>query len=234
MLDYEKMQNFNWLVSFMHSMRYKHLIDLVEQISSEKKLESIRIVDIGCAHGKIFEVLKDKFNITYLGIELKKEVADIAVNRYGNLTNFRLINDAVQNHFKEFQYADLIVAFETLEHIPENIVVRIIERISLASPKAFLCSVPNEVGPIVFIKNFASLVTGYIRHKEYSWRDTLYASVFNLDKIETHKTGHKGFDWRWLAQTIRHNMSITKIYTTPFRFLPRIFSFSIIFICIKN
>jgi hypothetical protein len=122
------------------------------------------------------------------------------------------------------------MSLETLEHIPEHIVVRLIEHIAAANPKYFVCSVPNEVGPIVWIKNVGSLLMGYYRHKEYKWSETLYAGFYQLDKVETHGTGHKGFDWRWLAQTIRHNRKITQTLSSPFRWLPKTFSVSVIFI----
>jgi hypothetical protein len=82
-----------------------------------------------------------------VGIELNKDFSEIAINRYGVFNNFRVINDTIENHYTELANSDVILALETLEHIPEHVVVRIIEQIALATPKAFICSVPNEVGP---------------------------------------------------------------------------------------
>jgi SAM-dependent methyltransferase len=231
---YEKNQNYNPLVAYLHSLRYKHLIALFELISSQDSQKTLKVIDIGCAHAKTFGLINDKFKINYIGIELNQGFSDTANNRYKSFENFKIINDSVENHFSEFDDSDIILALETLEHIPEHIVVRIVEKIALTNPKAFMCSVPNEVGPIVWVKNVGSLLTGYMRHKEYKWRETFYAGLYCLDKVETHDIGHKGFDWRWLAQTIRHNMKITKCYSTPFRWLPRTFSFSVIFWCLRE
>jgi hypothetical protein len=172
--------------------------------------------------------------IDYVGIELDKEFSETARQRYGSHQNFTIINAPVEAHFAEFQQADIILALETFEHIPEHIVVRIIEQIAIAKPKVFICSVPNEVGPIVLIKNIGSLLMGYNRHREYKWSETLYAGIFDLDKVETHGTGHKGFDWRWLAQTIRHNIKISKTYSNPMRWLPKTLSLSVVFICVQK
>ncbi len=120
---------------------------------------------------------------------------------------------------------------ETLEHIPEHIVVRIVEQIARARPKLFLCSVPNEVGPMIWIKNLGSALMGYNRHHSYSWRDTFCASIARFDKLPVHSTSHKGFDWRWLAHTILHNVRIRRYLTTPIRGIPRFLSPSIIFVC---
>jgi hypothetical protein len=123
--------------------------------------------------------------------------------------------------------ADIVVALETFEHIPEHDVVRIIEAIAASKPRFFVCSVPVEIGPAIWLKNVGSLVTGYMRHKEYSWPETFWAGLYQLDKLPPHGTGHKGFDWRWLAQTIRHNMKIKDIRKFPFSILPAAVAFSV-------
>ena len=232
--SYEKNQTFNPLVSYLHKTRYKHLIRLFTELSAKDPSRTLRVVDIGCAHAKAFNILNNRFNITYVGIDIDENLAGIAKERYSSYKNFRIINDSITNHYTELENADVIIALEALEHIPENIVVRVIEHIARAKPAAFICSVPNEVGPIILLKNIGSLLTGYMRHKEYKWRETLLVSLFNLDKVETHGIGHKGFDWRWLAQTIRHNMRINQIHTNPFDWLPKTFSFSILFICLRE
>jgi hypothetical protein len=174
--------------------------------------------------------LNERYNISYVGIELDQTFAETAKSRFGSLSNFRIINDSIENHYAEFENVDFILSLETLEHIPEHIVVRLIEHIAAANPKYFVCSVPNEVGPIVWVKNLGSFLMGYTRHTEYKWIETLYAGLYQLDKVETHGTRHKGFDWRWLAQTIRHNRKITQTLSSPFRWLPKTFSVSVVFI----
>jgi SAM-dependent methyltransferase len=225
--EYEKNQGFNRITSFFHNVRYRHLIKFFERFPANK---AIKVVDIGCAHAKTFCLLKDRFSIAYIGIE-PSELGVYAYQRYSSHKNFRIINGLVEDHFLELKEADVILALETLEHIPENIVVRIIEQISLTKSKNFICSVPNEIGPIVWVKNIASLLMGYIRHTEYTWRETFFAGIYKLDRIEAHTNGHKGFDWRWLAQTLRHNMVICKTYSSPVSWLPKILSPSLFFIC---
>jgi hypothetical protein len=128
------------------------------------------------------------------------------------------------------QRADVLVALETLEHIPEHDVVRIIEAAAAMRPTLFVCSVPVEIGPAIWLKNVGSLVMGYTRHKEYLWRETFWAGLYQLDKMPPHSTGHKGFDWRWLAQTIRHNMKVTEIRKLPARMLPAAVAFSVLLV----
>ena len=60
------------------------------------------------------------------------------------------------------------------------------------------------------IKNIAGLET--------------FCILYNLDKVERHGTDHKGFDWRWLAHTLRQNCKIKKITTSPLQIIPRFLS----------
>ena len=168
----------------------------------------------------MYATIKDKFNFNYTGIEPNKEGFTTAYQRYNQNNNFSIINDFAENALSSITKVDAVIALETLEHIPENIVVRIVEKIAELKPKLFICSVPIEVGPIIWVKNIGSLIMGYHRNQEYSAAETFYAGIGKLDKLPPHGTGHKGFDYRWLMQTIRHNFQITKINTFPFNFLP--------------
>lgn len=46
---------------------------------------------------------------------------------------------------------------------------------------------PVEIGPAVWFKKIASMVTGYMRHTEYTWIETFWAGLGKLDKLPTHK-----------------------------------------------
>jgi hypothetical protein len=114
-----------------------------------------------------------------------------------------------------------------LEHIPEHEVVRLVERIAGARPKLFICSVPVELGPALWLKNIGAWLCRYPRYKEYAWAQTFWAGCYQLDKIPLHQTSHIGFDWRWLAQTIRHNMKIKELKRFPISWLPAAVSSSV-------
>ena len=114
---------------------------------------------------------------------------------------------------------DVVVALETLEHIPEGDVVRLVEKISRLKPLLFCCSVPVEVGPSIWCKNLGSFLMGYRRTK-YTLSQTIWAGLYKLDKLPRHGSTHRGFNWLWLAQTIRYNFRIEKIKTLPFGFIP--------------
>jgi hypothetical protein len=228
--QYERNQRFNALVSYLHSVRYRNILAVFGAIARKAGGKPINVVDIGCAHAKLFAVLNERFDIDYTGIETDYSSVEAARARYAHHPNFRVVNDSATNALVNFKGADIIVALETLEHIPEHDVVRLLEAVAAVKPKLFVASVPVEIGPAIWLKNVGSLVTGYMRHKEYRWSETFWAGLFQLDKLPPHGTGHKGFDWRWLAQTIRHNMQIKEMRRFPFNILPTAVAFSVFFV----
>ena len=233
LLEYEEIQNFNIITRILHRTRYRNLESLVRSLS--KKKGTLRIVDVGCGPAGAFNIIsKLGVKFDYLGIELREDFAETANNRYEKFGNFEVICDTIENHYDKFNSADLVIGLESFEHIPEAIVVRTIEAIGNSSFRYLYLTVPNEVGPAIFVKNFGSLIMGYNRYKEYKWAETFAATFYNLDSVERHSTGHKGFDWRWLAQTLRQNVKILKNTTSPFNLIPKFISPNIGFICVND
>lgn len=228
--EYEKNQEFNAVTSWMHSFRYRHIVTIFSELSVQLN-RPIKVFEIGAGSGKLFSVLNPRFKVEYVGVELQPNRVEVAKERYQHYSNFSMICGRAEEHVDTIGATDVIVALETLEHIPENIVVRIVEAISANKPKIFICSVPVEVGPIIWVKNVGSFFMGYKRYKSYTWQETFWAGLYQLDKLRPRLyAGHRGFDWRWLAQTISHNMRIVEIRALPITFLPLSLSPSVMFI----
>ena len=79
-------------------------------------------------------------------------------------------------------------------------------------------------------EDVGSLASGYSRHKEYTWRETFWAGLYCLDRLPPHGTGHKGFDWRWLAQTLRKSFKIVHVHKLPSDVFPTALSTSVFFV----
>lgn len=230
MHNYEKTQEFNFITKYLHSTRYKNLYKLVSKISKPGNI--LKIVDIGCGPAKTYEVLSElDIDFRYLGIEPRDDFVEIAEKRYGHVDNFQIVCDSIENNYEVLMDVDLIIGLESFEHIHESIVVRLIENIGNSNFKYLYVTVPNEVGPAILVKNVGAYLTGYKRYKEYTWAETFSAATYNLDSVARHGTGHKGFDWRWLAHTLRQNCKIINMTRNPFNFIPRFISPSIGFIC---
>jgi SAM-dependent methyltransferase len=224
--DYERGQQFNAVTRWLHSFRYRNAVDVMRRFQGRTK-----VVEIGCGLTKLFGVLNPRFDIDYTGIDLNAEHIGIARERHGALPNFRAIAEDAVTALRKIDRADVIFALETLEHFPSNDVQPIIQRVAEMRPKIFVCSVPVEIGPALWLKNVGAFLSGYGRQKSYTWSETFWAGLYNFDKVGPHLLGHRGFDWRWLAQTIRHNMRIAEIRKFPVRYMPAAVSTSVFMIC---
>lgn len=217
--DYEQLQKFNAIVAWLHSLRYRHVISRFAAIHSDLK-RAVTITDVGCAHAKLYSLLNDHIPISYTGIEANEHLAGLALSRYGSNDNFRVIFESAVSALDRVGQPDVVVALETLEHIPEADAVRIVEKIASMRPHRFIASFPIEIGPAIWFKNVGSLLCQYERHKEYTWAETFWAGLYQLDRLRPHITGHRAFDWRWLVQTIRHNFRIVELRRFPLNFMP--------------
>jgi len=231
---YEKDQSYNFITKLLHRTRYRNLEKLLLKLSNENK-NTVRIVDVGAGPAEVFNIAsKLGVHFEYLGIELRQDFCDLASERYSRFNNFEIICDSIENQFDKFDGADIVVGLESFEHIPESVVVKTVEAISKARFKYLYITVPNEVGPAILIKNVGSFLMGYKRYKEYQWRETFAASIYELDKVTRHGTKHIGFDWRWLAQTLRQNVKIVHTKTSPLQIIPKFVSPSIGFVCVHD
>lgn len=228
---YEQFQDFNSINKLLHSFRYKQLL-LVANVVSKNSKAKLKILDIGSGTSKSYRVLKEAgFDIEYHGVEICETLYERAKTLYSNNSDFSLHIESIENWIGRFDGFDLIIALESFEHIPPLLVSKVIDSIGKSTFGALFVTVPVEIGPAILLKNFGSFIMGYPRYKEYTWHETLSASLYKLDNFDRHSGGHKGFDWRWLAQTLRLNVKIQKTVKSPFQLMPSLLSPSIGFIC---
>ena len=217
--SYERNQNFNKIIKWFHTVRYRN-INLIFEKLSKSNSQPIKILDIGCAYCRLYGELDKNFSIEYKGIEIDPSFVKLAESRWGGNKNFSIAKGDVINIIDRYTNYDIIVALETLEHIKEKDVVKVISKVAKLRPKLFICSVPVEIGPILLLKNIGSFLMRYSRHKEYKWNETIWAALYRLSRLPAHGVGHKGFDWRNLKLLISQEFQIESIKRFPFTFLP--------------
>ncbi len=222
---YEAIQNYNWLTRFLHRGRYRKLLQVLKELQRDIDDRSIKILDIGCGPGNVIEHIIGRFDVDYVGIDYDPIFIEAARAKYGHLDNCRfVVGDATDDELYRSTDADIVIALETLEHIPLNSALRVVEHVcGIVRPRLFLVTVPAEVGPAVWIKNWGSILIGYDR-KSGNFRETFWAGLYQLDRVPPHCTSHQGFDWRCLAQLIRVNAPMREVRSLPFSFIPRMFS----------
>jgi SAM-dependent methyltransferase len=223
---------FNGITRYLHSFRFGKVLEYMERLQREIPDRPIVIVDIGCGSGGFYEVLKDRFNVRFIGVEILESYVLKTREKYKDDPRVTILNrDAAEPGLYEDIAPDIVVALESMEHIPHDKVAEIIRRLKdIPSLRLFIASVPVEIGPSLWIKNFGSLLMGYHRHREYTWTQTFWAGLYKLDKLPRHAGKHMGFDWRWLSQTIRLNLKMLRTHTSPFDLIPAWLSPSILFV----
>ena len=232
--DYEKRQSFNALVRYLHSVRFKALERVARDVQPAYG-PRLRVLDIGCGPASAYPVLARLCrDVEYVGVEPRKDFCALAQARYGDRDGVEIHQASIRDRRDLIDKFDLILGLESFEHISEPDVVRVVEAIGRAEFQKLLITVPNELGPAIVVKNVGSLLMGYVRHREYRWRDTFHAAIYAVEKLPVHRNGHIGFDWRWLAQTLRQNVRVTRITTSPGQWMPRALSPSIGFLCEKR
>ncbi len=232
--SYEKLQNFNAITRLLHANRYRILKRIAGGLAPADG-ETLRVLDIGCGPATAFPALTAlRDDVDYTGIDIRQDFCDLATSRYGDAPNFRVHCTSIADRLDLLDRCDLILALESFEHIPEPTVVRVVEAIGASDFQALYVTVPNEIGPAIALKNIASLLMGYVRHREYTWAETFHAARYDLDRVGPHGVGHKGFDWRWLAQTLRQNVKIVRRFTSPVQIVPTAVSPSVGFLCEKR
>ena len=228
---YEKTLDFNFITKFFHSHKNKILFKYLNNFNKNKKL---KFLDIGCGPAHIFpELLKFSQNIEYTGIDVRDDFINVANERYSKYPQFQSFKMDCEDYLLNFKEFDVIISFDTFEHIPLDKRNSIINSLNNFNFKLLLVNVPNEIGPAILLKNFGSFLMGYFRYKEYKISETLYSSLYLIDKIDPHYDGHKGFDWRMLYYTLRYFYNV-QIHTSPFKFIPKLISPTIFFACNKK
>ena len=223
------------ITRYFHNFRYKKVVQYIRQ--AEKDLgRAPKVMDIGCSKGNVYFAIKEYCNLEYIGVELKEDMAAQGNENMKDEPNAKILNrDASELELYEQNKPDIVMALESFEHIPSGGVFRIIETVAkYDNLHLFMASVPVEVGPAIWIKNIGSALIGYGRHKEYSASDTFWSGLYQLDKVPRHDCRHKGFDWRWLAQTIRLHLWIVKVHKSPYDFVPSCLTPTILFVAKKD
>jgi SAM-dependent methyltransferase len=219
---YEKHQDFNKITRFLHRFRNRHVVGLSRSLYAEVN-RPIRVMDLGCSTGRTYDALNAACPISYVGIDLNARSVAVAHARHANASNavFSVMDATNLANFKRDSF-DIVIALETLEHIPERDVVRIVENVcGIVRPRLFVVSVPVEIGAALWIKTIGSKLMGYRRGSHYTLSEALWAGLYNLNRVPTHTTKHVGFNWYWLEQTIRHNAVMIETRSLPFRWLPK-------------
>lgn len=226
---YETNQDRNAVTRFLHSIRYRRLSDAIARASVDGR---VRVCELGYGTGRSLDVIRRAApgGFDYVGFDFNEAFQKACRDRYPSSLEFRLLDLGADRFADSLPWRpDIIIALETLEHVPPAAWHSIARQANeLNAP--MLVSVPNEVGPAIVAKNAGSWMMGYSRWKDYGFTNTVRASFGRFDSLPRHRGGHIGFDWRALMHALRQYFDVS-VGTSPFRGIPRSISPSIYFTC---
>ena len=111
----------------------KPWIKAVNSIIQEKKISSV--LDLGCGDGQWLDLL-DLNGVSYIGVDIS-EIA-IGLNKNKNTSNkLVFINDDIINF--EYPKVDLIIIKDVLQHLPYNLINKILDKIKYSCKYALFC-----------------------------------------------------------------------------------------------
>lgn len=230
-VEYERRQDFNAVTRRLHGFRARELCRVVAGLPTAR--DPVRILELGCGTARTLAALSDLGQVVYYhGVDIEPDRITAAEARAKGLPGQVTFSvQAVAPNMRLPFSPDVVAALELLEHLPEDEVSPLLAWLASLNAQRYVFSVPIEVGPAILIKNVGSAVMRYARHREYLWRETLWASVYRLDKLPPHGTGHRGFDWRWLRALIRRHFDLIEARKSPVGWIPACFAPSILFVC---
>lgn len=223
--EYLMLQNFNFIIGFFHSRRYKWTIKKIIKNANIFKGKKIKILDIGSGHSLIIDYLqKAKLNFEYIGIEPNESYFNYAKQKYLNMSDVTLIKKPIEEVIDDFSDIDIYIALESLASMTEDKLIELIKVISPKNYKLFLCTINNEVGPALLFKNLASYLFRYKRYKAYTLRETFNATFYSMHKNQPHKSKNQFFNWKFLLHLLHQKMIINSISSNPLNIIPSEFS----------
>ena len=139
--------------------------------------EGSKVLDVGCATGKLLEYLKDNKRCQVFGVEVDRDMAEEANKRCGNVSCVNI--EECENLLFEKGEFDIIIFADVLEHLkrPDEVLKRILPH--LKDGGYFLFSVPN----IAFITVRLGLLFGKFEYAEYGVLDKTHLRFFTLKAV---------------------------------------------------
>jgi methionine biosynthesis protein MetW len=155
---------------FTKRIKYNHFnYRIFELVENEKK-----VLDVGCATGKLLECLKISKNCQVFGMEVDEDMADEANKRCENIIRAD-VESCEELPFEKGSF-DIIIFADVLEHLkrPDIVLRKTIPY--LKDGGYFLFSIPN----VAFLTVRLGLLFGKFVYTEYGVLDKTHLCFFTL------------------------------------------------------
>jgi SAM-dependent methyltransferase len=197
----------NPIARFAHQKRYSNSLRLVRSLLPP----SGTILDFGAGQGEMLH---------QLGI-LRPDAQLLAFEPYMQLKYPEITLTKAMEEIADSS-ADVVGAFETLEHITDQQLDHFIaqaKRICRANGRIVI-SVPVMQGAALPIKQIVRSIL-FRRYSDYSIGEMIRGTFgLHVDRTSTILLSHKGFDHRALCRRLSSELILTQSFCSPFGGLP--------------
>lgn len=210
----------------------KRLNDISQCCSNFINLDT---VDIGC-NDLFFDQKIIPNQKTFVGCDLDwgdglhRAKESINKNKWENTHIIKSVGEYIP--LKD-NFFDLVLSFETLEHVDDEIsVIKEIKRIS-KNNSILVISAPIEFGPILLIKEIIRVL--FFGSNTYSLKELFYACIVcDLKRVNRVKHAHKGYDYNNTIKLLYPDYQLMDKINTPFKNMPDFLSYGTILILKKT
>jgi 2-polyprenyl-3-methyl-5-hydroxy-6-metoxy-1,4-benzoquinol methylase len=218
------------LVAWSHTRRFELARHLVAPFAGR------RLLDYGSGDGTFLALVHDLFP-TALGVDVEPGQVRECALRLAALDGLTFATtDAIADARHAGRY-EVVTCMEVLEHCPDDIRERVLDDLRRVSAPgaAVIISVPIETGPSLAAKQAVRAFAAAAGLREYAGRERyspreLLAMTFarphtsiarqeNTTSLSDGRvirfTGHKGFNWRALEQSVAARFTIERRLFSP-------------------
>jgi SAM-dependent methyltransferase len=228
--EYAKKQLFgSGLIGWSHARRFAMARRVVQPYAGRP------LLDYGCGDGTFLALVHDQFPES-VGAEIDPALVADARQRFGAMQGLRFIHTDEVAALPDASFG-VVTCMEVLEHCTPDAAEHVIGQMRrlVAADGVVIVSVPVETGPALLVKQAARAVAGLRGVSGYQDRERYSAGelarmVFagaetSIDRpvYETRRPdgapnryhGHKGFNWRMLAERLRRDFTLRETRFSP-------------------
>ncbi len=204
---------------WFHQGRFRWLRERAAEFSREP----LRVIELGCFDGKVIQWLPVPPR-RYLGFDANWEGGlDQARRKWADFPAAEFRAAKKPEDMETSERFDLAVCMETLEHLTDEQLAGYLDRIAAVTEQRFFVTVPNEIGPVCFVKQALKKV--FWGGSIFSWSDMLKSLFGRTDSIVRDE--HRGFNYRKLIRVLGQRFEVERVSGIPFGFLPPLFNFTV-------
>lgn len=228
--EYARKQLFGrGLIGWSHARRFQAARRIVEPHAG------VPLLDYGCGDGTFLALVRDLFPDA-TGAEIDHGLVDDARRRFGGEQGARFIHTDDVPGLPDGGFG-VVTCMEVLEHCTPEAAEHVIGQLRRLAARdgVVIVSVPVETGPALLVKTAARAAAGLRGVSGYQDRERhtpgeLARMVFAGAETRIHRPvyetrfpdgrpnryhGHKGFNWRLLAERLRRDFHLRDVRFTP-------------------